>query len=172
MYAKDQKKAMKALFKLSSKSQDKYAEHKFAPHSEQQMAEFSMILDTKGYPGEKLIGNSSWMSTILSHHNSISTNYNRADTLYLKLQPRLMDAIKNGQMSPYEYVAIDDWYRTVRYDRKEVTYGILDPPSASNLSKTNELREMIFVRPYELRDELVAIENKTGMDFYLSDRWY
>jgi hypothetical protein len=83
-----------------------------------------------------------------------------------------MDAIKNGQMSPYEYVAIDDWYRTVRYDRKEVTYGILDPPSASNLSKTNELRGMIFVRPYELRDELVAIENKTGMDFYLSDRWY
>ncbi len=83
-----------------------------------------------------------------------------------------MDAIKNGQMSPYEYVVVDDWYRTVAYDRKEVTYGILDPPSASNLSKTNELRGMIFVRPYELRDELVAIENKTGMDFYLSDRWY
>ncbi len=89
MYTKDQKKALKALLRLSSKSQDKYAEHKFAPHSEQQMAEFSMILDTKGYPGEKLIGNSSWMSTILSHHNSISTNYNRADTLYPKLQAKI-----------------------------------------------------------------------------------
>ncbi len=172
MYAKDQKKALKALFRLSSKSQDKYAEHKFAPHSEHQMAEFSTILESKGYPGEKLIGNSSWMSTILSHHNSISTNYNKKDTIYPRLQPKLMDALKNGQMSPYEYVAIDDWFLTVRYDRKEVTYGILDPPSASNLSKTNELRRKIFVRPYELRDKLVAVQEKTGMNLYLSDRWY
>ena len=172
MYAKDQKKALKALLRLSSKSQDKYAENKFAPHSEQQMAEFSAILESNGYPGEKLIGNSTWMSTILSHHNSISTAYNVKDTIYPKLQPKLIEALKNGQMSPYEYVAIDDWYRTVRYDRKEVTYGILDPPSASNLSKTNELREKIFVRPYELRDELMAIEENTGMSLYLSDRWY
>ena len=172
MYAKDQKKALKALLRLSSKSQDKYAENKFAPHSEQQMAEFSAILESNGYPGEKLIGNSTWMSTILSHHNSISTAYNVKDTIYPKLQPKLIEALKNGQMSPYEYVAIDGWYRTVRYDRKEVTYGILDPPSASNLSKTNELREKIFVRPYELRDELMAIEENTGMSLYLSDRWY
>ncbi len=172
MYTKDQKKALKALLRLSSKSQDKYAENKFAPHSEQQMAEFSAILESNGYPGEKLIGNSTWMSTILSHHNSISTAYNVKDTIYPKLQPKLIEALKNGQMSPYEYVAIDDWYRTVRYDRKEVTYGILDPPSASNLSKTNELREKIFVRPYELRDELMAIEENTGMSLYLSDRWY
>ena len=172
MYAKDQKKALKALLRLSSKSQDKYAENKFAPHSEQQMAEFSAILESNGYPGEKLIGNSTWMSTILSHHNSISTAYNVKDTIYPKLQPKLIEALKNGQMSPYEYVAIDDWYRTVRYDRKEVTYGILDPPSALNLSKTNELREKIFVRPYELRDELMAIEENTGMSLYLSDRWY
>lgn len=172
MYAKDQKKALKALFRFSSKSQDNYAENKFAPHSENQMAEFTAILEIKGYPGERLIGNSNWMSTILSHHNSISTAYNMKDTLYPKLQSRLVDALKNGQMSPYEYVTIDDWYRTVTYNRKEVTYGILDPPTASNLSKTNELREIIYVRPYALRDELIAIQEKTGMDFYLPDRWY
>lgn len=172
MYAKDQKKALKALFRLSSKSQDKYAENKFAPHSERQMAEFSAILESNGYPGEKLIGNNTWMSTILSHHNSISTAYNKKDTLYPMLQPRLIDALKNGQMSPYEYVAIDDWYRTVKYDRKEATYGILDPPSSSSLSRTNELREKIFVRPYELTDQLMAIEEKTGMNLYLSDRWH
>ena len=172
MYAKDQKKALKALFRFSSKAQDKYAEHKFAPHSEHQMAKFSAILESKGYPGEKLIGNSTWMSTILSHHNSISADYNQKDTIYPALQPRLMDAIKKGQMSPYEYIVIDDWYRTVTYDRKEVTYGVLDPPSSSDLSKTNELREKIFVRPYELRDKLMASQEKTGMNFYLSDRWY
>jgi len=172
MYAKDQKKALKALFRFSSKSQDNYAENKFAPHSENQMAEFFVILESNGYPGEKLIGNNSWMSTIVSHHNSISKDYNNRDTLYPALQPRLIDALNNGQMSPYEFVTIDDWYRTVKYDRKEVTYGILDPPSGSNLSKTNELREKIYVRPYELRDELIAIQQKTGMDFYLPDRWY
>ena len=34
------------------------------------------------------------------------------------------------------------------------------------------LREIIYVRPYALRDELIAIQEKTGMDFYLPGRWY
>lgn len=172
MYAKDQKKALKALFRFSSNAQDKYAENKFAPHSEDQMAKFTTILNSSGYPGEKLIGNGIWMSTILSHHNSISTSYNKKDTIYPGLQPKLIEALKNGQMSPYEYLSIDDWYLTVKFDRKEVTYGNLDPPTISNLSRTNELRENIYVRPYALRDELIAIQEKTGMNFYLSDRWY
>lgn len=172
MYSQDQWKAIKALFRFSSKAQEKYAEKKFAPHSEKQIAEFSDIFDAYGYPGEKLIGNSYWMSTILSHHNSISTAYNLKDTLYPNLRPKLKLALKKGQISPYEFAAIDDWYLSVKYARTKPTYGVLDPPSPSNLSKTNELREIIYVRPFELRDDLVGIQNKTGMDFYLSDRWY
>lgn len=172
MYSKDQKMALKALFKIGSKAQEKYAEKKFAPHSENQITEFLDIFEKYGYPGEKLIGNNTWMSVILSHHNSISTAYNKKDTLYPNLKPKLWDAMKNGEMSPYEFALIDDWYRTVSYDRKEPSYGILDPPSESNLLKTDELRFMILARPFELRDDLVNIQNITGMNFYLSDRWY
>lgn len=172
MYSRDQKKAIKALLRFSSKAQDNYAEKKFAPHSEKQMAELAEILKTYGYPGEKLIGNSFWMSTILSHHNSISTAYNKKDTIYPELRPILMAALKNGQMSPYEFATLDDWYLTTKYERTEPTYGFLDPPLASKMPTTNALREFIHIRPYELRDALVAVEKKTGMNFYMADRWY
>ncbi len=172
MYTKDQNKAFMALFRFSSKAQDKYAENKFAPHSENQMDDFSQIIQTYGYPGEKLIGNSYWMSTILSHHNSISTVYTAKDSLYPNLKPNLKEALKNGQISPYEFLGIDDWYLTVKYNRTKPSYGMLDAPTASSLSKTNELRKNIYARPYEVRVALIDIQKKTGMNFYLLDRWY
>ena len=79
---------MGALFRIGSKSQDNYAENKFAPHSEQQISELRDILLEIGYPGEKLIGNDYWVSTILSHHNSISQAYNKKDRLYPELKPQ------------------------------------------------------------------------------------
>ncbi len=172
MYSKDQKKAIKALLRFGSKAQDNYAEKKFAPHSEKQMLELAEIIETYGYPGEKLIGNDYWMSTILSHHNSISTAYTMKDRLYTELRPKLEDAIKKGQMSPYEFTDVDDWCLSIKYDRTKPTYGILDRPLPANMDKTNELRAIIYARPYELRDDLEAIQEKTGMNFYLRDRWY
>ena len=172
MFSKDQKKALKALFRFGSKAQVKYAENKFAPHSEEQMAMLSAILETHGYPGERLIGNNVWMSVILSHHNSISTRYNNRDTIYPELRPKIVQAIRDGQITPYEFATIDDWYRSTKYERKRASYGILDPPIDSLLWQTNTLRESIFARPYALRNSLVKIEEKTGMDFYMSDRWY
>ncbi|MCI5084066.1 MAG: hypothetical protein MRY78_20370, partial [Saprospiraceae bacterium] len=60
---KDQWKALGALFTFSATAQDRYAEKKFAPHSEQQMEKLQSILETEGYPGEQLIGNNYWAST-------------------------------------------------------------------------------------------------------------
>ena len=172
MYSRDQKKALKALFRIGSKAQDRYAEKKFAPHSEIQMTKLNTILDAEGYPGERLIGNSFWMSTIVSHHNSISTDYNKKDSIYPELRPKLIDALSKGQMSPYEFANIDDWYRSVKYMRQEPSYGILDEPSASDLHVTDELRSLIFARPYKLRDELIENQEETGMNYYVSERWY
>ncbi|MHA7058770.1 hypothetical protein ACWGOQ_0016210 [Aquimarina sp. M1] len=172
MYSKDQWKAFKALFRFNSKAHKRYAEKKFAPHSEKQMAELSDIISAYGYPGERFIGNNYWTSTIISHHNSISTSYNKKDVLYIHLKPELENALKNGQISPYEFATIDDWYLTVKYDRSKPTYGVLDAPSKSTLTKTNMLRKTIHVRPYELRDPLVRVQKQTGMNLYLSDRWY
>ena len=58
MFKKDQKKALGALFRIGQKAQDRYAENKFAPHSEEQLRLLDSILDQHGYPGEQLIGNS------------------------------------------------------------------------------------------------------------------
>ena len=166
MLSKDQWKAFRVFLTFSSKGQDRCAERKFAPHSEKQMAELSDILKTYGYPGERLIGNSS-MSTILSHHNSISKAYVSQDQLYPNLKPKLKEALKKGQISPHNFALIDDWYLSVKHDRSEAAYGIIDPPSGSELPKTNQLRSAVFLRSVEIRNRLIDIQEKTGMNFYL-----
>lgn len=167
MFGKDQRKAIRALLHFSSKGQDKYAEKIFAPHSEEQMAELFGILDKHGYPGERLIGNDFWMSTIISHHNSISKDYALQDTLYLNLKPKLKMALLQGQISPFEFAGIDMWCRSMNKDNKGAVYGILQSTSTTHLQATNELRAAIFLRSVETRNKLLDIEEKTGMNFYL-----
>lgn len=167
MYKKDQWKAFGALFRFSSKAQDKYAEKKFAPHSEKQIKAFLDILSEYGYPGEKLIGNEFWMSTILSHHNSISTDYNKKDTLYLGFKSKLKRALEKGELSAFRFAMIDEWYRAVVNDKDLPTYGVLEGPLQKDLAKTNKLRGTVYLRSIEVHNQLVDIEEKTGMNFYL-----
>jgi hypothetical protein len=167
MYAKDQKKAMGALLRLGSKSQDNYAEKKFSPHSEEQIKELRQIMVEYGYPGEKLIGNDYWTSTILSHHNSISQNYAQNDTLYSSMKSNLRKALLKGEVSPFELALIDEWYRSTLAQGPYVGYGILNPPTEANLDDTNELRGKFFLRTVETRNALVDIQEKNQMDFYL-----
>ena len=167
MFSKDQWKALGALFTFSSDAQDRYAEKKFAPHSEKQISEFLGIMHEYGYPGEKLVGNDYWMSTILSHHNSISQSYNRADTLYNYYRPMLLGAVTNGEMSAFEFALIDEWYRSSVDDPDLPTYAILDGPKREDLSKVNALRATVFIRSVQVHNRLVEVEAQTGMNFYL-----
>lgn len=169
MFKKDQKKAFGALFRIGEKARERYTLNKFAPHSECQLIELISILENEGYPGEQLIGNNYWMSTILSHHNSISQDYVRQDTLYSFIKPDLIEAIDKGQISPYEFAAIDDWYIAVSFDRVKPGYGFINLPDLSTLSQTNELRKAIGLRSVELRNNLIDVENKTGMNLNLPD---
>lgn len=169
MYKKDQWKALGAFIKMSEKAREKYALNKFAPHSENQIAQLIEILENQTYPGEKLIGNDFWMSTIMSHHNSISTAYNNNDRLYPSLKAALMQAIEKGEMSPYEYALIDDWHKAVVSERSAVGYGFLVSPKQATLSETNALRQEIGLRTIALRNKLVEVEKNTGMRFYLPD---
>ncbi len=167
MYKRDQKKAFGALFRLSSKAQDKYAETKFAPHSEKQIKEFLDILSEYGYPGEKLIGTETWMSTVLSHNNSISKQYNEKDTLYQNFKPKLEIALEKGEISPFSYIMIEEWYRAVVDNKDLPTFGILDGPFQKDLTKTNKLRADLYLRSIEIHNKLIDAQEKTGMDFYL-----
>lgn len=170
MFKEDQRKALGALFKVGNKAQERYAVKKFAPHSEIQISKLIKILEEHGYPGEMLIGNNFWMSTILSHHNSISKEYNSYDTAFNFIKPKLIHAIDQGQMSPYEYALIDDWQKATSSDGTEVGYGFLTSVHQSTLVETDQLRGLIGLRSIDLRNKLVDIEMKTGMDFYLP-RW-
>ncbi len=169
MYKKDQKKAMGALLRIGDKAQIAYAEKTFAPHSEKQLTQLKGIISRGGYPGEKRIRNDYWASTILSHHNSISRAYNQKDSLYPKLKPLLLQALKDGDISPYELAMIEDWKIATVSAWSEPGYGYLNAPKAATLHHTDSLRQAIGLRSVALRNQLVAQEAETGMDFFLPD---
>ena len=107
------------------------------------------------------------MSTILSHHNSISKNYNSKDSLYLSLKPQLDLALIKGEISAFSYAMIEEWYRAVIDDKELPTFGILNAPVQVDLAKTNQLRAEVYLRSIEIHNKLIDIQEKTGMNFYL-----
>lgn len=169
MFKKDQKKALGALMRIGNKAQQAYGVKKFAPHSEAQLSELLEIINTKGYPGEKRIGNDFWGSTILSHHNSISPEYNKGDTLYENLRPYLLEALRAGEISPYEIALIEDWKIATTSEWNDPGYGYLNAPFTSTLSETESLRLGIGLRTVALRNALVEVEEITGINFFLPD---
>lgn len=168
LFKKDQKKALGALLRIGDKAQDRYGNRKFAPHSESQLAELNKILNEYGYPGEKLINNNFWASTILSHHNSISKKYVLRDTLYQYLKPKLLSALRQGEMSPFEYALISDWKTAVENNHQQTSYGFVGAINdQKTLAEIARNRRNIGLRSLEIRSGLLDIEKKTGMDFYL-----
>ncbi len=168
MFKADQKMAIKALFKWGQKAKTRYNEEQFAPHSEKQLAKVIDVLKSHGYPGEQLIGNDFWMSTVLSHHNSISAAYNKRDTLYRHIRPALLSAIDKGQISPFELALIDNWKAAAESDHSKVSYGYLGPTlTDTTVATADSLRLAIGLRSIALRNSLVDIQTETGIDFYL-----
>lgn len=169
---KDQKKALAALLRIGQKAKKKYNEKKFAPHSEAQLAQLDHILDTFGYPGEKLIGNNWWASVILSHHNSISSDYNSRDTLFHYLKPKLLRALSLGQISPDHLASIQDWRSATVSSQGLTSYGFLGKiPDKAHLKQLNSKRAEIGLRSTILRNRLIDIETLTGMNLYLPKDW-
>jgi len=169
MIEKDQKLAYKAYIIEDEDEQEKFISENFPEHSEEQLANLIEIIETNGYPGEFLIGNDVWISTILSHHNSQGLDYVRKDTLFDFIRPKLIQFLNKGYISPYEIALPEDWRKTVLSDWNESPYGYLNPPSTANISQINKTRKAIGLRSVDLRNKLIDIEAKTGMSFYLPD---
>ncbi len=170
MYKKDQKFAVKHLFKIGQIAKERHGSEKGEPHTRRQIAKLNGIMESKGYPSEKIIGESQWMTIILAHHNSLSKDFVVNDTLYPALRPKLLKAISIGEMNPYDFAFIEDWKIAVKSDRQDIGYGYLDLPTKEELSKTNELRRNLNIRSIETRNGLVDIQEKTGMNFYLAGK--
>jgi len=168
MYKADQKMAIKNLLKIGQAAKARHAEAKFAPHSEDQLKKVTEILKNEGYPGEQLIGNDLWMSIILSHHNSISSDHTKNDTLYPNLRPLLLSSLDRGQISPFEIALIENWRIASQSNHQEVSYGYLGPAlDPESLEIVNVSRQEIGLRSIELRNALVKIQEETGINFFL-----
>ena len=172
MLKKDQKMAFKAFIRIGDKNQIAYAEKKFAPHSEMQLAHLKSLILSKGYPGERLIGNRWWTSVILSHHNSISKAYNAADTLYVDMRPLLLQAIQEGNLHPYEFAIIEDWRTTSLTGHDATRYGYLGKiQDTKQMEEVNRQRSMIGLRSVQLRNSLLELEKELGITLYLPKDW-
>tara|TARA_B100001115_G_scaffold180170_1_gene172067 strand:+ start:1187 stop:2167 length:981 start_codon:yes stop_codon:yes gene_type:complete len=169
MFEKDQELAYEAYIIEDEQEQEKFIVENFPKHSEAQLANLLEILETQGYPGEFLIGNDFWVSTILSHHNSQGLEYVRKDTLFDLIKPKLKQYLKLGYISPYENALPEDWKGTILSEGKDSPYGYLVPPKTSNIFQINKARRAIGLGSVELRNKLIAIEAKTGMSLYLPD---
>ncbi|MEP2056450.1 MAG: hypothetical protein ABJJ05_01500 [Maribacter litoralis] len=169
LFEKDQKIAYEAYIIEDEQEQEKFIAENFPKHSEGQLANLLEVIETNGYPGEFLIGNDYWVSTILSHHNSQGVEYVRKDTLFDFIRPKLIKFLKEGYISPYEIALPEDWRKTVLSEWNESAYGYLSPPNTSNISQINKARNAIGLRSVELRNKLIDIEAKTGMSLYLPD---
>ena len=167
MFKKDQRKALLALFRIGA-TQERYAEKRFAPHSEQQMAQLLPIIDQYGYPGERLIHNGYWAAVMLSHHNSISKAYALKDTVYPHVRPKLMKALKSGQLSPYGLAMIDDWYLAVKTNGQQTHFGYLSRSlTAQAKAQVDQYREAIGLSSVETVSLLADLHQQTGFNCYL-----
>jgi len=167
LFKDDQKLAAENLKITGEKAQDDFLMRRFVPQSERQVKQIYELILQKGYPGEKRIGNTLWAWTILSHHNSISPAYVRQDKLYAALRPLLFKAIATGDLSPGDLAVIEDWRITVGSDHKERSYGYLNTLTIHDLPKADQLRQAIGLPSIKLRNQLVDVQKRTGIDFYL-----
>jgi hypothetical protein len=165
MIRKDQSMAFRALLRLTESQKNAYTTKKFAPHSEIQMAEMHRILDTYGYPGERLIAENIWASTIICHHNSMGTEYAQSDTLFTALYPKLMKAFDRGEVSPFELAIMLDWRTSMLRD--ECGLGFLTDVTTASLACSDQRRRSVGLRSVETRNALYQLQSEMDIDFVL-----
>ncbi|QNF34403.1 hypothetical protein HUW51_17355 [Adhaeribacter swui] len=105
MLAADQKRALRVALTPGIKWRERYTKQKFVPHNRAQVRRINQIMDQVGYPGEKIIGDHSWATVLISH--------NEHDSIYQQLQPKLYAALERGEISAIELAIVESWRRVV-----------------------------------------------------------
>ena len=161
MFAKDQKRALRVALTPVKKWRERYTNRKFVPNNRAQVRRINEIIDQTGYPGEKLIGDKSWATVIISH--------NEHDTIYEALRPKLYKALERGELSPSDLGIIETWRIVVNTDRKEKGFAIWSEEiSKPEATKPDSLRQSIGLRSIALNNKLIQTEKELDMKFYLA----
>jgi len=161
MLKEDQKRAIRVALTPIKKWRERYTNRKFVPNNRQQVRRIHQIIEETGYPGEKLIGDQSWATVIISH--------NEHDSIYTELRPKLYAALQRGELSPIELAIIETWRIVVDTDRKEKGFVIWNETiSKQEATKANALRQGLWLRSVELNNQLIQAEQEFNMNFYLS----
>jgi hypothetical protein len=172
LFVQDQWQALGALFTFSPEKQDRYAERKIAPKARDRVEKIQEIINQIGYPGEMLIGNSIWSSTIFSHYNSISEKFVKEDTLYPVLRESLRKELGLGRISPFEFAIIDNWYQSIVSDRKIESYGILEGEVSEDAIKEVDANRLSVGLPtVDQYNRLLDLQSKSGIRLFFSEAW-
>jgi hypothetical protein len=161
MLNEDQKRAIRVALTPTKNWRERYTNRKFVPNNRAQVRRLNQIIDQSGYPGEKVIGDRSWATVMISH--------NEHDSIYNELRPKLYSAFGRGELSAIELAIIESWRIVVDTDRKEKGFIIWEAEVTSvEVEKGDSLRQSIGLRSIELNNKLIKSEKDLGMKFYLS----
>jgi hypothetical protein len=161
MFSEDQKKALIVALTPVKKWRERYTNRKFVPQNRSQVRRINKIIDHAGYPGEKIIGDRSWATVIISH--------NEHDTIYNELSPKLYEALRRGELSAIDLAIIETWRTVVDTDRKEKGFVIWNETiNSSEAMKADSLRQTIGLRSIELNNKLLHTAKELKMEFFLS----
>ena len=161
MFVKDQKRALRVALTPIKKWRERYTKCKFVPNNRVQVRRINKIIDQFGYPGEKIIGDKSWATVIISH--------NEHDTIYYELESKLYSAFERGEISPIDLAIIETWRTGVNTGWKDKSFIIFkEQIGVQEATHADSLRQSIGLRNIELNNKLIQIQNELKMNFYLS----
>ena len=126
-----------------------------------QVRRINQIIDQIGYPGEKIIGDKSWVTVIISH--------NEHDTIYSRLRPKLYKAFERGELAAANLAVIETWRVAVDTNGKDQGFVIWNEEvSLEQAMHADSLRCTIGLRSIQLNNDLIETEKELKMKFYLS----
>lgn len=161
MLVEDQKRAIRVALTPIKKWRERYTNRKFVPNNRAQVRRINQIIDQAGYPGEKVIGDKSWATVMISH--------NEHDTIYNELRPKLYSAFERGEISAIEIAIVESWRSVVDTGWKDKSFVIWEQEiDKSEASHADSLRSSIGLRSIELNNRLIDTEKELIMKFYLS----
>ena len=88
------------------------------------------------------------------------------------MRPSLLEALKRGEISPYELAQMEDWKAAGLTNHDSTSVGFIGKiQNEAALKNVNRNRSAIGLRSIELRNKLIDLEKLTGMNLYLLKGW-